>query len=206
MTKIKICGLRREEDIAYVNECRPDYIGFVFANTRRRVTREEAAHLKELLHPEIAAAGVFVNEDMDVIAGLLNDGIIDLAQLHGEETEEQIRYLREHMKRGEIIKAIRVRSRADIVKDASLPVEYLLLDAFSERSYGGTGKTFDWSMIPAVEKPYFLAGGIRADNVEEAIYGLHPYGVDVSSALETDGFKDRDKILEFVAAVRCAKR
>ena len=205
MTKIKICGLRREADVGYANECMPDYVGFVFAKSARQVTRRQASRLKELLDPGIGAVGVFVNEPVSQVAKLLNEEIIDLAQLHGDETEEYIQRLRGAMNRGELMKAVRVRDAEDIRRGEKLSVEYLLLDAFSQKAYGGTGNTFDWEMAKGIKKPFFLAGGISTQNVGEAIMRLAPFGVDVSSFVETDGYKDPEKMARFVELARSCR-
>lgn len=133
MIKIKICGLRREEDISYVNECNPDYVGFVFAKSRRQVTKEQAYSLRKLLNPGIIPVGVFVNENMETIAGLVKEGIIDVAQLHGDETEQDIERLRRLTnKTVKIIKAVRVESKADVEKSREFSADYLLFDSFSK--------------------------------------------------------------------------
>ncbi len=203
MVKIKICGLRREEDISYVNECNPDYVGFVFAKSRRQVTKEQAEKLRSRLNPGIVPVGVFVNEDMETIAKLVMEGIIDIAQLHGDETEHDIEKLRRLTnKKVQIIKAIRVADKADVEKSRDFSADYLLFDSFSQKEYGGTGKTFDWMLLNEVSVPYFLAGGISSINMEEAAESLKPYAFDVSSAVETDGCKDREKILSLMDKVR----
>lgn len=202
MTKIKICGLRRQEDVTYVNECLPDYAGFVFAKSRRQVTKEQVRELKKNLHPAITAVGVFVNEPAENVAELLNKEVIQIAQLHGDEDEVYIQELRTRMQRGKLMKAIRVTKRQDITQAEMLPVDYLLYDAFSGNEYGGTGKVFDWSLLSEVERPYFLAGGINIDNVEEAVRRWQPYAIDLSSAVETDGWKDREKIIAIVEKIK----
>ena len=202
MTKIKICGLRRQEDVTYVNECLPDYAGFVFAKSRRQVTKEQVRELKKNLHPAITAVGVFVNEPAANVAELLNEEVIQIAQLHGDEDEVYIQELRTRMQRGKLMKAIRVTKRQDITQAEMLPVDYLLYDAFSGNEYGGTGKVFDWILLSEVERPYFLAGGINIDNVEEAVRRWQPYAIDLSSAVETDGWKDREKIIAIVEKIK----
>lgn len=202
MTKIKICGLKRYEDISYVNESLPDYVGFVFARSRRQVTREQALKLREGLMDGIIPVGVFVNESVDVVAGLVNDGIIDMAQLHGDESEEYINELRAKLKRGGIIKAVRVKDESDVISAGYSTADYILFDTYSKGEYGGTGMTFAWSVLKNFERPYFLAGGISSENVEEAVKSMSPYAVDVSSAVETDGIKDRDKIADIIKKVR----
>lgn len=197
MTKIKICGLRREQDIRYANELMPDYIGFVFLKEKMRyVTFEEAAHLRSLLDPAIPAVGVFVNEPVENVIRLLQSGTIQIAQLHGQEDEayaEELRRAGDHC----IIRAFAVRSSEDIHRAFAFPADYPLLD-----NGKGTGETFDWSLFQEQEKPFFLAGGLSPENVKEAIECFHPYAVDVSSGVETDGFKDYEKMKAFMDAVR----
>lgn len=197
MTKIKICGLRREQDIRYANELMPDYIGFVFLKGKRRyVTFEEAARLRSLLDPAIPAVGVFVNELAENVIRLLQAGTIQIAQLHGQEDEayaEELRRAGDHC----IIRAFAVRSSEDIHRAFAFPADYPLLD-----NGKGTGETFDWSLFQEQEKPFFLAGGLSPENVKEAIECFHPYAVDVSSGVETDGFKDYEKMKAFMDAVR----
>lgn len=202
MTGIKICGLKRPEDIHYINECLPDYAGFVFAESRRQVSREQAARLRQLLDEKICPVGVFVNERPEIIAELINQEVIDIAQLHGDEGETYIRELKGLLKRGKIIKAVRVAKQEDVENVENTAADYLLFDAFSKSAYGGTGRTFDWMMINGVKKSFFLAGGIHSGNIEEAIKRVKPYAVDLSSAVETDGVKDREKIIEIVRIIR----
>ena len=178
-TRIKICGLIRPEDIQAVNQAKPDFAGFIveFPKSRRNVTVEQLKALRKELDDSILPVGVLVNAPVELPAQLLNEGTIALAQLHGQEDENYIK------------KA--VRSEAD----------YILLD----QGAGGTGETFDWSLVPAIKRPWFLAGGLGCENLESAIHLLHPWAVDLSSSVETDGHKDPDKILEAVYAVRNIK-
>ena len=197
MTKVKLCGLRREEDIEAANGLRPDYIGFVFAEkSRRAVTRETAARLKSLLAPGIPAVGVFVNAQPETVAYLLEDGIIDLAQLHGQEDGEYISRLRELTDKP-LIQAFRIRNAEDVRRAEKSPAEYILLDAGA-----GDGKTFEWELAESVGRPYFLAGGLTPENAGEATERLHPFALDVSSGIETDGWKDPAKMRAFVNHVR----
>lgn len=197
MTRIKLCGLRREEDIRTVNELRPDYIGFVFApKSRRAVSRETAAALKALLDPAIPAVGVFVDEAPETVASLLEDGIIDMAQLHGHEDAAYIARLRELTGRP-LIRAFRIRTREDAEEAEQSPADHILLDAGA-----GDGKAFDWNLVSGVRRPYFLAGGLTPENAPEAVERLHPFALDVSSGIETDGLKDPVKMRRFVEAVR----
>lgn len=198
MTKIKICGLQSEDDISYVNELMPDYIGFVFLQGRRRyISPEDAAHLKSLLNPAIQSVGVFVNESVESVASLLQSGTIQMAQLHGREDENYAKKLKSLCDRP-IIKAFIIKSQDDIKKALAYPSDYLLLD-----NGLGTGETFDWSLIRNIDRPFFLAGGLNSENVREAISLTGPYAVDTSSGVETDHRKDYDKIKAFIDAVRC---
>lgn len=211
-TKIKICGLRRLEDVSYVNNYRPDYVGFVFAKSKRQVTREQAEELKNALDSTIIRVGVFVNQPVEWVAGMINQDIIQFAQLHGDEDHEYIAKLRSSINNhilvfdgnGEtgIIKAVRVKEESDIALANSFDCDYILLDTFSVECEGGNGKTFDWSMIKKMNKPFFLAGGINESNVLQAIQSVKPYGVDASSGLETEGYKDEYKIRNFVEKIR----
>lgn len=197
MAKIKICGLTRQEDIAAVNLYQPDYIGFVFApKSRRYLSYGQAAALRRHLCAEIAAVGVFVNEAKEIVADLLGQGVIDLAQLHGQETEADIRWIREQTGKP-VIKAVSVRSRMDIQGWQESSADYLLLD----QGTGGGGCTFDWRLADECRKPYFLAGGIYIGNLKEA-FKTGAYAVDLSSGVETNGKKDRVKIAQIIKAVR----
>ena len=197
MTKIKLCGLSRACDIEEANKLNPEYIGFVFApKSRRYVLPEKAAELKRLLYPRIKAVGVFVNESLQNVAELLKNGVIDMAQLHGNEDDEYIKELRTLTKKP-IIKAFRVSCKQDVVKANASAADYVLFD-----SGAGTGTVFDWNLISKIDRPYFLAGGLDTENVKEAIKNLKPFAVDVSSGIETDGRKDPTKMAAFVAAVR----
>jgi len=201
MTKIKICGLTRLADIDMVNDVLPDYIGFVFAKSKRQVSEIAAGELKLRLNPAIKAVGVFVNEDINRICRLCNAGTIDIVQLHGKEEEGYILKLRSSIT-NTIIKAVRVRNTEDINTASELPCDYLLLDAYKEDQYGGSGEAFDWSIITKIRKPFFLAGGIHPGNVLQAISTVHPYCIDVSSGVESNGCKDEDKIIDIVTKVR----
>lgn len=197
-TKIKICGLKHPEDIAYVNEAKPDYCGFIieFPKSSRNVTGNQVRELTKGLNPEIIPVGVFVNAAPERIEELLLDGTIRIAQLHGQEDESYIRRIQKNTGR-QVIKAFSVKTVQDIEQALKSPADYILLD----QGNGGTGKTFDWSLIPKIERPFFLAGGLSPDNIEDAVQRIHPYAVDLSSSVETDGVKDRDKILEVVRLV-----
>lgn len=191
LMKIKICGLTREEDILCVNNVIPDYIGFVFARSKRRLTYEQAMPLKRMLSPPIKAVGVFVNEDIPTIIRGERLGIIDVIQLHGDESNEYIHRLRARTKLP-IIKAVRIGDTLPIGID-DIPADFLLLDKLSDRAYGGLGESFNWALLKNIESPFFLAGGINTSNIDVAM-SHSPYCIDVSSGAETNGFKDCSKI------------
>lgn len=196
--KIKLCGLTRPCDIEAVNELQPDYIGFVFAKkSRRYVSPEKAKELKAMLAPGIQAVGVFVNEEPEQIAALLEAGTIDVAQLHGQESETEIRRLRELIDHP-LIQAFRIDTEQDVERANASTADYVLLDSGA----GGTGTVFDWDLLQAIRRPYFLAGGLDTENLGTVKAKLNPYGVDVSSGIETDGYKDKEKMTAFVAAAR----
>ena len=202
MTKIKICGLKRQEDIQYVNEALPDYAGFVIqvSFSRRSITAEELYKLRSRLSEKISPVGVFVNAPVELPAKLLREGILDMAQLHGQEDDEYIKRLKEETGRP-VMKAFSVSAPEDIQRAFSSSADLILLD----HGRGGTGKSFDWDLVKGEKnggRPYFLAGGITPEKIPQAVRRLKPYGIDLSSAVETEGKKDRRKILAAVAAVR----
>lgn len=198
MTKIKLCGLKRPQDIQAANELLPAYIGFVFApKSRRYVHPDRAEELRRMLNPGIIPVGVFVNETPETVAALLDRGIIDIAQLHGKEDAAYIRRLRQLTKKP-LIQAFRIDTPADVAAAQASTADYVLLDSGA----GGTGTSFDWSLLQNIQRPYFLAGGLTPENVGGAVATLHPYAVDVSSGIETDGAKDKEKMTQFVRAVR----
>lgn len=225
--RIKLCGMMRQCDIEYANAAMPDYVGFVFADTRRRITRAQAESFRAALHPDIQAVGVFVDADVRFVGKLLQEGVIGLAQLHGHEDRRYIEGLRELCNKP-VIKAVRVLSAEDIVRAAELDVEYLLLDTYRQGTPGGTGERFDWTVIeearrkerektgraaqPEAEKPvkdrtkifgkpFFLAGGLTVERLKEAA-GIGSYGLDISTGIETEGLKDREKMIEAVRRIR----
>lgn len=200
-------------DIEYANRVKPDFVGFIFANTRRKISPAQAKQFREVLDAEIPAVGVFVNEDIPVIASLVQDGCIDMIQLHGEEDADYIRRLREICD-VPVIKAVKVQTVEQIRQAAALPVDYLLLDTYRKGVLGGTGEAFDWELLREAKaaagdtaegelfgKPYFLAGGLHAGNLREAA-ALGSYGLDISSGIETDGSKDFTKMVEVMELVR----
>ena len=205
--KIKICGLMRSKDIEYVNEFMPDYIGFVFAKSKRQIDFDTAKRLKEKLDKSIKTVGVFVDEDIGTIARIANEGVIELVQLHGSEDESYILNLRQKLKSDiGIIKAVRVNSlNNNILKDnllnkISTNADFVMLD-----SGAGSGEVFDWDRKIVCNKPVFLAGGLNEYNVSEAIKKIQPFAVDVSSGVETAGFKDIEKIRSFIKKVKTEK-
>jgi phosphoribosylanthranilate isomerase len=196
MSKIKICGLFREDDIRFANAALPDYIGFVFAKTsRRNVSFIDAARLRDKLDGRVTPVGVFVNAGIEDILALFRNGVISAAQLHGDEDETDVLKLRSL--KIPVIKATAVRRAEDVLNAARSSADYVLLD----NGRGGTGAAFDWRLISGINKPYFIAGGVNAENTPRAL-ALRPYGVDVSGGVETDGFKDEKKMMDIVRIVR----
>ena len=206
MVKLKICGMRRAEDIEMANSYKPDYIGFVFAESPRKVSYEQAKELSDLLSEDIVPVGVFVNEHMKLIVDLFKDGIIEMAQLHGDEDEKYIRNLKDKSieetgKQIPVINAIEIKEGADyddeLLKWRDSASDYFILD-----SGKGSGKTFDWSLLDKesefFENSIFLAGGLNSENLALAIEEFNPFAVDLSSSVETDGFKDEKKIKEII--------
>ena len=194
---IKICGLTRLQDIYAVNELKPDFIGFVFApSSKRYLTYDAARALKEVLLPDIMAVGVFVDApEKDVIA-LLNDEVIDMAQLHGSETNEYIAHIQEQTGKP-VIQAFQIHDGGDIDAAKCSQANYILLDSGS-----GSGETFNWSLVRDIDLPYFLAGGLSPENISTVLKSLTPYAVDVSSGVETCGVKDKDKMKLFIDMIR----
>lgn len=193
--KIKICGLFQSEDIDYVNEAKPDYIGFVFAKSKRQVDLNQAQLLKARLDSQIKTVGVFVDSSIERIVELVDKKIIDIIQLHGHENDLYIRELKKYIN-VPIIKAIKVNQAGDL-DNLDYDVNYYLLD----NKISGSGESFDWSVIKDLNKPFFLAGGIDLNNIEKAIQ-IRCFGLDVSSGAETNGIKDRNKIIEIVRRVK----
>ncbi len=200
MSKIKICGLSRLCDIEFVNRYKPDYIGFVFAKSKRKVTDEQAKILKAKLNSNITAVGVFVNDSIEHIEFLCKYGIIDVVQLHGDEDEQYIKALKSRIS-NPIIKAVRVQTTEDILAAEHLPCDMLLLDTYTKGAYGGSGSTFDHTLIPPLKKPFFVAGGLNLENIR-TVSARGYYGLDISSGAETDGFKDENKIKRIIEIIR----
>ena len=199
--KIKICGLSRPEDIEAVNLYKPDFIGFVFAESKRKVEIPKAEMLKRLLSKDIKTVGVFVNSSVSEINNICERNIIDLIQLHGDEDEEYIKQLKAQVGLP-VIKAVRVKSRDEIISaDNNSSCDYLLLDTYAKGTFGGTGKAFDYRMIPKIHKPFFLAGGLDVQNVAEALK-TDAFCLDVSSGVEDGRVKSKEKIRNFIERIR----
>ncbi|MDE7194883.1 MAG: phosphoribosylanthranilate isomerase [Oscillospiraceae bacterium] len=198
--KIKLCGMFREQDIDYVNEALPDYIGFIvmFPKSHRNIGFETALRLRSRLDPRIKSVAVSVNAPLEEFAEYVKSGAADILQCHGSEDGEYIARLRE-LTGAPIIKAVRVTAQSDIERAQTLGADFLLTDSGT-----GSGKLFDHSLIDPVKinRPFFLAGGLTPENLAETAKRVRPYGVDLSSGIETDMVKDREKILAAVREVR----
>lgn len=204
MVKVKICGIKTLQDVEIVNRQKHDFTGFVFYPlSKRYVSLIMARSLKAKLNKKIKSIGVFVNAPPEEIAAAAELGIINMVQLHGDESNAYIAELRKICTLP-IIKAVRVREEADIKKAAFYNCDYFLFDTYSTASYGGTGRQFDTQLLKGVKinKPYFLAGGLNAENVRSALKGLKPYAVDVSGGVESGGSKDEIKIKNFIKQVK----
>ena len=200
MTKIKLCGMTRDEDIIVCNRLKPDYVGFVFwSKSKRLVTKEKAKHLKDMLDKDIKSVGVFVDEDINYVKELFNEGIIDVIQLHGSEDEDYISNLKNSLKSPVIIKSFKADTEDNINLSLKSSADYIIYDPGK-----GDGMMFNWDKIKNVSRDYFLAGGLDFENVGDAIKLLHPYCVDVSSGIESDGLKDAEKMTAFVESARKA--
>ncbi len=194
MTKIKMCGLRRETDIEYANRLLPDFIGYVFAEkSRRYITPETALELNKNLDKRIVPVGVFVNAPVGDVIDIAKSAV-KIVQLHGSEDDEYISRL--HAENITVIKAFIVKSAGDIENAQKSTADFILLDAGM-----GDGKTFSHDLLKNMSRPYFLAGGLSPDNIENALKN-NPYAVDVSSGIETDGFKDFAKMKKFTDIIR----
>ena len=207
MTKVKMCGLFRDEDISYANEVKPDYIGFVFyPKSHRYVSIEKAQSLKARLDPEIKAVGVFVDSDISFIKELVAKNIIDIVQLHGHEDSNYIHELRKSIDNPDIsiIQAIVIKNEADILRlpqndfmDNEFSADYYLVD-----SGMGSGSSFNWDLLKEHNGKIFLAGGLNTENIAKALSTVKPFAVDVSSGIETDRIKDFDKMKKFISLVK----
>lgn len=200
MAKVKICGLRREEDVDIVNKLKPDFVGFIFAESKRKISPEKAKQLIEKLDKDIKAVGVFVNEDPAKVNNIASYCGLDVVQLHGEEDPLYCKKIEYPM-----WKAIPVKNERSIHKLKNYPlVEGFLLDTYSKEAKGGTGKTFNWDMVKDLHKDYkiILAGGLNPENIRQAIQTVKPYCVDVSSGVEKDGVKDKELVEKLIEEVR----
>ena len=197
--KIKLCGIRTANDVHLLNEAQPDFCGFIveFPKSFRSVPESELRNLTAQVNPGIKKVGVFVNAPQDLVIRLLQDNVIDLAQLHGQEDNTYIEEIKSKTGK-QVIKAFSIKTKEDVQKALESPADYILLD----QGGGGTGQTFDWSLIPRIERPWFLAGGLGTNNLHTAIEHLHPWGIDLSSSLETDRKKDPEKIKEVMQITR----
>ena len=212
--KVKMCGISKVETIPAVVEAKPDYMGLVFAPSKRQVTVEQAKILIEELHKQcinhydtkvVKTVGVFVNETLDNLVTIANEANLDAVQLHGDEDEAFIQSLKERTN-VEVWKAVQIRSAADVEKWIDSSADMLLFDAYHKDERGGTGEVFDWSSLDAFERPFMLAGGIDSTNVARAIRTVRPYGIDISSGIETNGVKDDEKIKAFTKIVNSIGR
>ena len=219
--KVKMCGISKVETIPAVVEAKPDYMGLVFAPSKRQVTVDQAKILVEELHRgyakkygsdtehdkngTIKTVGVFVNETVENLVTIANEANLDAVQLHGDEDETFIQSLKERTN-VEVWKAIQIRTAADTEKWIDSSADMLLFDAYHKDERGGTGEVFDWSSLDAFERPFMLAGGIDSTNVARAIRTVRPYGIDISSGIETNGMKDDKKITAFTKIVKSIGR
>ena len=212
--KVKMCGISKVETIPAIVDAKPDYMGLVFAPSKRQVTVEQAKILIEELHKQcinhydikvVKTVGVFVNETLDNLVRIADTANLDAVQLHGDEDEAFIQSLKERTN-VEVWKAIQIRSAADAEKWIDSSADMLLFDAYHKDERGGTGEVFDWSSLDAFERPFMLAGGIDSTNVARAIRTVRPYGIDISSGIETNGVKDDEKITAFTKIVKSIGR
>lgn len=221
--KVKMCGISKIETIPVVIEANPDYMGLVFAPSKRQVTVDQAKTLVEELHKQYAnrynrdaeqysnqtlihqefikTVGIFVNETLDNLVTIATEVNLDAVQLHGDEDEAFIQSLKERTN-VEVWKAVQIRSAADAEAWIDSSADMLLFDAYHKDERGGTGEVFDWSSLDEFERPFMLAGGIDSTNVARAIRTVRPYGIDISSGIETEGVKDDEKIKAFTNIVR----
>ena len=199
MAKIKICGLSRDVDAEFVNAAKPDFVGFIIGVpfSKRNIDINRAERMRSLIDEKIPTVGVFINYPIKDIAQLVNRGIINIVQLHGSEDEEYIKALRELIPHTEIWKAFVVKSADDISNAEKSSADRVLLDSGT-----GCGKTFDWSAVSEINREFILAGGLNSENIPNAISQVNPWAVDLSSGVETDGVKDREKILKAVKAAK----
>lgn len=196
--KIKICGIKNENEAKIINECMPDIAGFVFASGKRQIDINKAKILKKIINPEIETAGIFVEQNEDEILEIYNEKIIDIIQLHGDYDERTIKNLKEKTN-AKIIKVIRVKEGFYKIETLA---DFILFDTYSKDKYGGLNKTFDWNIKIISNVPYFVAGGINENNIIEMVKKLTPYGVDISSGVEVDGFKTKEKVFNIIKIIK----
>ncbi len=203
MTKVKICGLRRPQDVAYVNEARPDYAGFIFyEKSKRYVSPRQAAELSKLLEPGIVPVGVFVNAPLELVVSLVQEGVIRQVQLHGDEDADYALALRRDIT-VPIVRAVAVKDVSSLQGLAAYPCDMYLLDTYTP-GYGGSGRRFDLGLLAQarLDRPYFIAGGLDPGNAAAIAASSGAYALDVAGGVETEGVKDREKVLAFCRAVR----
>ena len=199
MARVKICGINSPEDVEIVNELKPDYVSFAFYKNKRQVTYEKARKLKQLLDKDIRVIGVFVDENTNVVASAANDDLLDVIEFHGNEGPGEIERIKAFTEKP-IIQGFRIRSRADVELALDSHADSILMYSDSE-----SGVPMDWKLLKNVTRPYFLAGGLNADNIEKAIKICHPFAVSVTTGVETDGIKDREKMAAFIKMARRTK-
>lgn len=194
MNKIKICGLRRDEDIEMINRHDVDYVGFILAPSKRRITPEQLKHFISNLKDGIKTVGVFVNEDISEVNRIAEFAGLDIVQLHGEESIEDCKKAKFPVWKAFGVKDSSIEKTLEEYKEH---VELFLLDAYDKNAKGGTGKSFNWDILNGFKENYkiALAGGLKADNIKAAIEQINPYLLDLSSGAETDGFKDEAKVI-----------
>ncbi len=201
MVGVKICGIRSMKDVEILNEYLPEYAGFVFAESRRRVTAAEAAELSCRLDPSVKKVGVFVNHPLEGMLMIYKKASLDVIQLHGDETPMQIARIRTHLPQNvEIWKAVRVKDAGSLAGLRGYGADRYVADAYVEGEYGGSGRSFNWALVSGSNM--ILAGGLNPENIEQALDLVRPFAVDVSSGVETDGSKDKEKIREFIRVAR----
>ncbi|MGX7107587.1 phosphoribosylanthranilate isomerase [Hutsoniella sourekii] len=197
--QVKICGLKRLEDVAYCNQAGVDYVGFIldYPKSPRYLRPGQLAPLSSAVRPGIQKVGVFVDPDLATVTDLLKQGLIDIAQLHGQESPDEIRFLQE-VTNCPIWKAFGIQGPADVVEAQASPADRVLLDY----KQAGSGQSFDWRLIQGIDRPYILAGGLNASKIRQALSQLQPEAIDLSTGVETNGYKDLDKIKEIVRVVK----
>ncbi|WP_196600072.1 bifunctional indole-3-glycerol-phosphate synthase TrpC/phosphoribosylanthranilate isomerase TrpF [Pectinatus frisingensis] len=204
MPRVKFCGITRMEDADILNMVQPDYAGFIFAPSKRRITLPLAQSIKKVLASSIDTVGVFVNEVPKTIVDIAHALALDVIQLHGDETEEDINQIKQ-ASGCDVWKVVRVKNSGDIEKWRNSSADMLLFDTFCDKLAGGTGRSFDWSVLKGLNRPFVLSGGLKSINIVRAIRGVDPWGVDINSGVEIDGIKDTAKIKEIMAIIRRLK-